>query len=143
MKNPLLLFLLILSRGAGVPFPVMSTFYIVSKNVLWSMWESNPLAGEHPSTDPSCLFLYRRELLYPILLFSMNLFCYRDRSRTYITGQVPLMGYVHQTITYTPVICCAPARTRTLDPLIKSQLLYQLSYKSMVIFINFHDFING
>ena len=35
---------------------------------------------------------------------------------------------------------CAPARTRTLDPLIKSQLLYQLSYKSVVIPINFHDF---
>ena len=36
--------------------------------------------------------------------------------------------------------CSAPAGIRTLDPLIKSQLLYQLSYKSMVIFINFHDF---
>ena len=26
--------------------------------------------------------------------------------------------------------CCDPAGTRTLDPLIKSQLLYQLSYTS-------------
>ena len=53
-KNPCLFILLILSRGAGVPFPVMSTFYIFFKEhfFLWSTWESNPLAGEHPSTDP-------------------------------------------------------------------------------------------
>lgn len=40
MKNPYLLFQLILSRGAGIPFPVMSTFYIVSKNIflLASIW---------------------------------------------------------------------------------------------------------
>lgn len=30
--------------------------------------------------------------------------------------------------------CCVPAETRTLDPLIKSQLLYQLSYGDALLF---------
>ena len=27
-------------------------FILFQRTFLWSMWESNPLAGEHPSTDP-------------------------------------------------------------------------------------------
>ena len=33
MKNSRLFFQLILSRGVGVPFPIMSTFYIISMNI--------------------------------------------------------------------------------------------------------------
>ena len=33
MKNSRLFFQLILSRGVGVPFPIMSTFYIISMNL--------------------------------------------------------------------------------------------------------------
>jgi hypothetical protein len=33
-----------------------------------------------------------------------------------------------QTLVNIEFCCCDPAGTRTLDPLIKSQLLYQLSY---------------
>ena len=31
------------------------------------------------------------------------------------------------------IICCVSAGTRTLDPLIKSQLLYQLSYGDIAV----------